>query len=555
MKHCYPLRSVMALLALSVLAALSAAVPAGYYSSLKGKSESELKTALYQIINPHTLVSSYQNLPQYFQKTDVYPNSKRWWDMYSDIPLYAPSFSGLNREHSLPKSWWGGSTTTPAYTDLNHLYPSEAAANLAKSNYPLGKVVGTQTFSNGVSTVGIGENSGGAKYVFEPADEYKGDFARTYFYMVTCYQNMSWKYTYMCRDGVYPSLQQWAIDLLLEWHRADPVSEKEVLRNEQVFLVQNNRNPYIDYPDLVEYIKSNKKGQIYNPTDTPEQPGGTANLITPPNGMTLDFSQTAQGYTSTAQVQFKGENLRGSLELSIGGASRSLFTLSANTVSAAAANSTGGTWVTITYKPTEVGEHTANLIITDGGLDEGSRIVQLRGECLPVPELSAPVATQATDITADSYVANWEAPADETIDFYMVTLKRYSKGTVTTEQLPAENTSLEITDFADDDYHTYSVQSSRLGILSDASNVITVNHSAGIGSVDADKPLQVETFAGGTVRFRCSEPHLSVSIFDLAGRCVTTISEVTDYQEVTLPAGAYLVTSASHRSPVKIIVW
>ena len=90
----------MALLALSVLAALSAAVPAGYYSSLKGKSESELKTALYQIINPHTLVSSYQNLPQYFQKTDVYPNSKRWWDMYSDIPLYAPSFSGLNREHS-----------------------------------------------------------------------------------------------------------------------------------------------------------------------------------------------------------------------------------------------------------------------------------------------------------------------------------------------------------------------------------------------------------------------------------------------------------------------
>lgn len=555
MKHRSIFRLFAAILTLVFCGAMHAAIPAGYYSSLKGKSESELKTALYKIINPHTLVSSYQNLPQYFCKTDVYPNSKRWWDMYSDIPLYSPSFSGLNREHSLPKSWWGGSTSTPAYTDLNHLYPAEADANMAKSNYPLGIVVGKTKFTNGVSTVGVGENSGGAQYVFEPADEYKGDFARTYFYMVTCYQDMTWKYTYMCRNGVYPSLQQWAIDLLLKWHRADPVSEKETLRNEQVFLVQNNRNPYIDYPDLVEYIWGNKKGQIYNPSDTPDKPDGKANLITPPNGMTLDFSQTAQGHSSTAQLQFKGENLRGTLELSIGGTDRNLFSLSTTSVSATAANATGGTWITITFNPTAEGIHNANLIITDGGLDEGSRIVKLQGECLPVPSLSAPVATAATDIKAGSYIANWEIPSGETIDFYMVTLKRYSNGSVTTEQLPADNNYLEITDFANDDYHTYSVQSSRLGILSPASNVITVNHSSAIAAIDADKPLQVETYPGGTVRFRCSEPHASVSIFDMTGRCILSIPQVTDLFEINLPAGAYVVTSAKHRTPVKIIVW
>ncbi|MDE6831764.1 MAG: endonuclease, partial [Muribaculaceae bacterium] len=146
----------------------SAEIPSGYYSNANGKKGAELKTALSNLIYNHTEVSSYSALPQYFQRTDVYPESNRWWDMYSDIPLYAPSFKGLNREHSFPKSWWGGSTTTPAYVDLNHLYPSEAAANMAKSNYPLG-TVSTSKFDNGVVKVGyaVTGQGGGAAQVFE----------------------------------------------------------------------------------------------------------------------------------------------------------------------------------------------------------------------------------------------------------------------------------------------------------------------------------------------------------------------------------------------------
>ena len=149
-----------------------AAIPDGYYSRLDGKSGAELKTAAFQIISPHTKVSSYSNLPRYFQTTDVYPQSMQWWDMYSNVTRYAPSFSGLNREHSLPKSWWkvGNDVEyTPAYTDLFHLYPSDGPANQAKSNYPLGTVnIGERLkFDNDVTLVGypVAGQGGGAQYV------------------------------------------------------------------------------------------------------------------------------------------------------------------------------------------------------------------------------------------------------------------------------------------------------------------------------------------------------------------------------------------------------
>ena len=140
---------------LSIILALTANAQASvsYYSSLNGLKQAQLKDALHQIIVNHNSVSSYNALPDYFRKTDVKPGGNEWWDMYSDLTFSFPDFTGLNREHSVPKSWWGGSTTTPAYTDLNHLYPSESSANMAKSNYPLGEVL-TATFDNGVSRVG-----------------------------------------------------------------------------------------------------------------------------------------------------------------------------------------------------------------------------------------------------------------------------------------------------------------------------------------------------------------------------------------------------------------
>ena len=282
------LAAVALLAALSPLAS-NAEIPAGYYRSLNGLKDANLKTAVHNLVRNFTLISSYQALPQYFRYTDTYPESNRWWDMYSNIPFYAPSFSGLNREHSFPKSWWGGLTTVSAYVDLNHLYPSEMRANTAKSNYPLGEVSDSQSpqFDNGCCKVGypVSGQGGGAQYVFEPADEYKGDFARTYFYMATCYQDLHWSRLYMVSQNTYPTLNRWSVDLLLKWHRSDPVSEKETLRNEQVYRFQNNRNPFIDYPSLAEYIWGNRMGEAFNESSA-ELPVADPELITPACGST-----------------------------------------------------------------------------------------------------------------------------------------------------------------------------------------------------------------------------------------------------------------------------
>ncbi|MDE6489907.1 MAG: endonuclease, partial [Muribaculaceae bacterium] len=314
--------AVVAVTLLMVSAITYAEIPQGYYTDLNGKTQSALKTAACKIINPHTKVSSYQDLPQYFQLTDVYPVGDprygQWWDMYGNIPLRLPSFSGLNREHAFPKSWWGGSETIPAYTDLNHLYPSEAKANQAKSNYPLGMVENASKFDNGVSKVGtaVAGQGGGAAFVFEPDDAYKGDFARTYFYMVTCYQDLSWKYKYMLMDGTYPTLNQWSVDLLLKWHREDPVSQKEMDRNEAVYRIQNNRNPFIDFPDLAEYIWGSKMGEPFQ-VEIPDVPPTEAILITPVQDMYLDFGQVAIGSSVTRSLPVRGQNTSGQINISV----------------------------------------------------------------------------------------------------------------------------------------------------------------------------------------------------------------------------------------------
>lgn len=550
---------------LSIISATVSALaeaPAGYYNSLVGKSTSALKTALYQIINPHTEVSSYNSLPDYWAgrrdapATDVRPGTNYWWDMYSDMDVLTSIQFGtyMNREHSLPKSWWGGSTSTPAYVDMYHLYPGEAKANQAKSNYPLGEIkAGTTTkFDNGVSKVGTGVNSGGADYVFEPANEYKGDFARTYFYMVTCYQDMNWTKTWQVMNGTYPSLQQWAIDLLLKWHRADPVSEKEINRNDAVYQTQNNRNPFIDDPELAEYIWGNKKGQAYKLPTTVE-PGGDATLFTPINGMTIDFGEVALGRSITAKLIFRGENVYGKFELGITGMNRSLFKLSANSVVGSLANSASGTSVTITYTPTATGTHAAQVNISDGCLPASYK-VYLKASCLPKPTLTQLTATAATDVTDKTYTANWDLqPEDEVVDYYIVTVKRYKNGVVTTTEYPAESNEFPIEGLDEGDYDTYAVQSVRLEERSPMSNYITVRPVAGIEEILDDEPLAIES-GDGFIRFRCSVPQTGVRIYDLAGRTVAVLSEVYDYMEFAMPTGIYFIVTDSHQRPVKTIV-
>lgn len=538
----------------------TAEVPRGYYSSLAGKKEADLKNAIHTLTYNHTLISSYNDLPQYFRYTDVYPRGNdrygEWWDMYGNIPLYSNTFWGLNREHSFPKSWWGGSTNTPAYTDLNHLYPSEKDANMAKSNYPLGKVQ-TPTFNNGVTKVGYAQTGFGfgAPAVFEPADEYKGDFARTYFYMVCCYQNLTWKYTYMVNNNAYPTLNSRAQEMLLEWSRKDPVSQKELDRNEQVYRFQANRNPFIDYPELAEYLWGKKKGLPFDPYAS-QEPATDPVLITPVQGMALDFGEVAQGSTGESSLQFRGEDIRQNLSIRIIGDNPDMFVPEATSIPYNRVNTENGTWLKISYRPTELGEHSATLLVYDY-TDGGSRGVTLHGQCLPVPELHSFAALPATDVTATSYTARWEIPSyggvDDVVDYYVVTRSHTNNGQSSEEDHVAEEDFLEVTDCEPGSIESYRVRSCRLGYYSEPTDWITVNLQSGLSNVAADNPLGT-AFAPGGVRFVCGAPHSDVSIYDLSGRLVMFLPVVENNMVVSLPYGAYVIYSPTQPQPLRVLV-
>ena len=239
-----------------------------YYAPADGKKGADLKTAMSGIIYNRT-EQSYDGLWSAFFTTDVHSDGKIW-DMYSNITNYTPVTSGLsyskegdcyNREHSWPQSWF--SSNTPMYTDLHHIYPTDGFVNGKRANYPFGETNNpTYSSANGFSKLGPCSYNGYTGVVFEPADEYKGDFARTYFYMVTCYEEKLADWYAGNADGIratidgstYPAFTQWQLNMLMEWAKNDPVSEKETARNEAVYAIQKNRNPFIDYPGLQEYI-------------------------------------------------------------------------------------------------------------------------------------------------------------------------------------------------------------------------------------------------------------------------------------------------------------
>ena len=266
-----------------------AAIPDGYYDGVDSKSSATaILDALNGIISGHTVIP-YDGLEPYYQQTDFY--SDTLWDMYSTCRFVADDANkqqsalcdGWNKEHVCCQSWIGGS---PMTSDLFNVYPTDARVNNLRSNYPYGEVSGPNGTGitkdpdghalgkRGSSTTTI---SGYSDMVFEPYDDYKGDFARTFMYMVARYRSN----TLNSGNGSVMFVSNktdfttYAKNLLMKWHRQDPVSEKEIDRNQAVYGIQKNRNPFIDYPDLAEYIWGNRVGQTVDlSTMTPTCNGG-----------------------------------------------------------------------------------------------------------------------------------------------------------------------------------------------------------------------------------------------------------------------------------------
>lgn len=557
MQRNYSTLASLLIAACSIIA--TAAVPHGYYASLNGKSGRALKDAVHDLAMKHTVLT-YNSLWSYFPQTDCRPENKKLvWDMYSNRTYYfndTPgwSTSGMNREHSLPKSWWGGDVV-PAYTDINHLYPSDGDANMEKSNHPLGEV-SKANYDNGVTKVGPPKagQGGGASLVFEPADQYKGDFARTYFYMAACYQDLSWKYTYMLTNSTWLTLNQWSIDLLLKWARQDPVSDKEKDRNDAVYRCQNNRNPFIDNPNLIEYIWGDRAGQVF--TEGGEITGDPE-LLTPTQGTQLNFGEVALGKSISLVVYIKGLNLTDNLSITHYTGNDAMFKTSVTSVDRAIACSADGYPLTITYTPTAVGNHSTRLVISDGGIT-GSIGCAVNASCQPVPTLSGVRALSATDITDSTYVAQWEPLGSEQVDYYIINRTIYSSNgaLIESEEFTtddAEQTFYEFTDRKPGQTHTYTVRSYRLGYESAESNAITIDW-AGITGVLADKPASFLPTQGG-VLVKCSETISNVNIYTTSGSLAQHIDTMHNDDIIYLPAGVYIVTSSQSTQATKLIVW
>ncbi|PKG64369.1 MULTISPECIES: endonuclease [Pseudoalteromonas] len=253
--------------------------PTGYYVTAQGLSGYALKTELYNIIKDHNAqgYSAIWNFYDSSARDTYFENDNSILDMYSEKPNGSDSYnyaavsdqcgnySGeggcYNREHSFPKSWFGG-TIEPMNSDVHHIYATDGYVNSKRSNFPFGEVASASFTSTNGSKLGSAASSlNYSGTVFEPIDEFKGDFARAYFYMATRYENVigTWQTKTTSSNAVLNGssnkvFESWVVAMLLNWHNSDPVSQMELDRNQAAFEFQGNRNPYIDHPEFVEMI-------------------------------------------------------------------------------------------------------------------------------------------------------------------------------------------------------------------------------------------------------------------------------------------------------------
>lgn len=299
-----------------------AEAPEGYYNNAVGKSGYTLKTALHNIIKGHKVTSynsdnacwaiygeidvkpgtTYEVYDMYSNCDYAYNNNQRCGKNPNGVTLnYSVECDCYNREHSMPKSWFNDKS--PMNADFVHIVPTDGKINGNRSNYPFGEVgTASSTSSNGCKLGSAKSGLGYSGTVFEPADEYKGDFARIYFYMATRYEDVvsGWSSDMLGNDNTQV-FTPWAKDMLLKWHREDSVSEKERLRNDGIQKHQNNRNPFVDYPELVE--------KIWGDDNTP------FNLDSPPvaveeTAMEEELSLSANTYPTAEIISVNGVRLK-----------------------------------------------------------------------------------------------------------------------------------------------------------------------------------------------------------------------------------------------------
>ena len=376
-----------------------------YYRKAEGLRGTQLKEALHDLIQPSYVLAYGGGVGKTwtgFWYTDQMENMQVR-DRYSNVVRYLnpdmSAVSNMNIEHIWANSWWGHIKNN-AYCDLFNLYPADATANGRKSNNPIGIVDGTVSYTNGVTKVGKSSSYRADSLItaWEPADQWKGDFARTYFYMATCYSHMTslWTTTegLLTVDPNSPLLMRpWVYNLMLEWAEADPLDEIEQQRCDAIYEIQGNRNPFVDYPELCYYIWGNKSDEQFYCS---EEHG--AEIFVPVASEEIDFGLHPLSRPFSAKVQVRGRGLNEGASLAV---TDEYFSIGKATLSANEIHE--GTDVSISVTPTEEGTYTTMLLL------EGSGYVQQTP--LTVSFVDGIPAYPATDVvcavSSRRFNANW----------------------------------------------------------------------------------------------------------------------------------------------------
>lgn len=271
---------------------ISAQIPTGYYTNTSGKNCAALKTALKTIVTNGNAPKSYGDLWTQYQISDIKPRTVGTGSANVIYDIYSAKLGGVdpyqftpgtgvggqqdqgsgggsegqfyNREHSVPQSWFDGNTDVPGpTTDYHHIFPTDKKVNNVRSNYIYGEVATASYTSLNGSKLGSSSFAGLTGTVFEPIDSFKGDVARAFLYFVTRYESNMATYAtntealQAFEPNTFPSVDIAYLKLMIRWHSLDPVSAKEIARNNAGYMFQGNRNPYVDHPEYVTQVWNN----------------------------------------------------------------------------------------------------------------------------------------------------------------------------------------------------------------------------------------------------------------------------------------------------------
>ena len=285
-------------------------IPQGYYDQANNLSSDELKEALHQIISNHVIfpyTSNSTDTWDIIQESDQDPNEnnnmilvytgrsqeKGYRDGSGNYSQYengnGTQSNSWNREHIWPKSHGFPDDDDNAYTDVHNLKPCDRSVNSSR---------GTKDFDFGGNQHSEASDCLTDSDSWEPPDYVKGDIARILFYMVVRYdpgidhENNTFDLElvdYTTPNNTEPIFGK--LSSLLDWHLSDPVDDFEINRNEIIFGFQENRNPFIDHPNLVNYLWGDNVGLVWNENLTvPETEIVKTTIYPNPSSGIINFS-------------------------------------------------------------------------------------------------------------------------------------------------------------------------------------------------------------------------------------------------------------------------